>query len=328
MNSSHNKTIKPGTTVITSNSQIVRARHATLTALTLLAFLPGCVSTIPEQSWPESRHIQTTPQAPEANAESANIPGVVETVPLLPAPGAEQSQSLYSVVAMDIPVRELLFALARDAEINIDIHPALTGQVSLNAIDQSIPRILERVSQQVDLRWSFDTEGNLLVEPDSPFWEIYRIDYVNVSRNSTMSADVSTSIASVGGAESAGSTNNSSVTLNQTTNNNFWQSMVQGVTAILGEAGAEETTEPETATAALGSVVPNRESGLINVRATSKQHIEVRKFLSYVQARALNQVLIEATVVEVVLNDRHQSGVDWTAIRAGLDRHKSQCPAN
>ena len=35
----------------------------------------------------------------------------------------------------EVPVRELLFALARDAKVNVDVHPAIEGNVTLNAID-------------------------------------------------------------------------------------------------------------------------------------------------------------------------------------------------
>ena len=60
----------------------------------------------------------------------------------------------YSVVVTNLPAREILFALARDAKINIDIHPGIEGNVTLNAIDQTLPQILDRISQQVAMRSS------------------------------------------------------------------------------------------------------------------------------------------------------------------------------
>jgi len=62
------------------------------------------------------------------------------------------------------------------------------------------------------------------------------------------------------------------------------------------------------------SVVANQESGLINIRASARQHREIQAFLNLVQNRSSNQVLIEATVVEVNLSDSYQSGVDWNAV--------------
>ena len=62
------------------------------------------------------------------------------------------------------------------------------------------------------------------------------------------------------------------------------------------------------------SVMVNPEAGIIVVRATSRQHEKVREFLDDVLGSSKRQVLIEATIVEVTLNDNYQSGVDWSAL--------------
>ncbi len=61
----------------------------------------------------------------------------------------------------------------------------------------------------------------------------------------------------------------------------------------------------------------NREAGYVSVRATERQHREVQKYLDRVVASARRQVMIEATVVEVELSDRHQAGVDWARLAQG-----------
>ena len=62
------------------------------------------------------------------------------------------------------------------------------------------------------------------------------------------------------------------------------------------------------------SVVVNAETGVVMVRATSRQHEKVQSFISTVTDSSKRQVLIEATIVEVALNDNYQSGVDWSAL--------------
>jgi general secretion pathway protein D len=62
------------------------------------------------------------------------------------------------------------------------------------------------------------------------------------------------------------------------------------------------------------AVIVNPETGVVMVRATSRQHEKVQEFLSKLAASARRQVLIEATVVEVTLNDNYQSGVDWSSL--------------
>lgn len=52
----------------------------------------------------------------------------------------------------------------------------------------------------------------------------------------------------------------------------------------------------------------------MSVRATDKQHQKIAQFIEQVTGSAKRQVLIEATVVEVLLNDNYKSGVDWSAL--------------
>ncbi|MEN9457156.1 MAG: hypothetical protein RL210_2675, partial [Pseudomonadota bacterium] len=155
----------------------------------LAALLPACATKTLE---PSSAHI-TTPEA-----RQPGIPAPVAAMPPLPQPKPSARQETYSVVVNEVPVRELLFALARDAKLNVDVHPAIEGLVTVNAINQTLPQILDRVAAQVDLRYELK-ERSLQVLPDEPFLKTYRIDYVNMARTSKSSVNIATSISSTGG---------------------------------------------------------------------------------------------------------------------------------
>lgn len=58
--------------------------------------------------------------------------------------------------------------------------------------------------------------------------------------------------------------------------------------------------------------VVNRQASTLTVSATEKQHEMIKKFLANVVENTSSQVLIEAKVVEVNLNDSYQSGINWT----------------
>ncbi len=300
--------------------------HKRMTALALL-LLAGCGTSLPSEN-EQARHI-----LPPAEVQSDEIPDVVRPPAILPAPSVAEAPQLFSVVVQDVSVRELLFAVARDAGVNIDVHPQVLGTVSINAIDQTLPQILDRIGRQVDMRWQLSETSGLLVEPDFPYLQTYRVDYVNVARDSNTQFSVSTSIATIGGA-SAGTTggaNNSIAQLNQSSSNSFWDTLVANLSAILeiDTAGAATASTEVDATAAPDSdlstlvagssmarpsIIANPESSIVTIRATSRQHQEVREFLEYVRTRSLYQVMIEATVVEVSLNDEYQAGVDWATL--------------
>ena len=268
--------------------------------------LSGCASA-PQQ--PDAGHIRTP------TATKADIPAPVQRVPVLEPPRPTAALETYSVVVTDVPVRDMLFALARDAKLNVDVHPSVTGNVTLNAIDQTLPQILDRIARQVDVR--FTQEGDTLqVEPDAPFLRNYKIDYVNMARDNTSSVSVATQIATTGAAAvgdsgGASGTNNSTTSVTSTSNQRFWGTLERNVRAILGDAVAADATESSAA------VIVNAESGILSVRATTREHQQIQTFLDQVQVNAQRQVLIEATVVEVKLNDDYQLGVDWSLIASG-----------
>ncbi|MBM5574055.1 hypothetical protein [Deefgea sp. CFH1-16] len=130
-----------------------------------------------------SNGLQTTGHISQSAASmpSAAIPPLVPSIPILPKPNVRQQLEVYSVVVSQLGVHDLLFALARDARFNIDVHPAVSGNITLNAINQTLPQILDRIAGQADIRWSM-VNGVLTVVPDTPTLRIYQLDYFNLQR--------------------------------------------------------------------------------------------------------------------------------------------------
>ena len=306
--------------------------------------LGACAHAPIEQS---DTHIRAGEPAP-----SGTVPAPIQISTILPPPKPTARPETYSVVVNGVKVQELLFALARDAKLNIDVHPGITGTVTVNAIEQTLPQLLSRISRQVDMRW--ELEGpNLIVMPDSPYLHIYRIDYVNMERTATGTVGVSSQIGTAAGgaggggaAGGAGGANSSSTTVRNISDNKFWATLEKNIKDILhetdkilptggaqaafqpravppaapGAAGvpspaASEATAPNVSFREAAAVIVNAEAGVVFVRATSRQHEKIQEFLDQVLASAKRQVLIEATIAEVQLNNQYQQGIDWSALR-------------
>jgi general secretion pathway protein D len=346
-----------------------------ISALVVSLSLVACTAPSPRE--PLKGHLNTNTPAPTA-ANAGTIPAPVQQTLALPKPQAARKAETYSVVVNNVPVRDLLFALARDAKVNVDIHPGITGNVTLNAIDQTLPQLLTRISKQVDMRFELDGP-NLAVMPDSPFLKHYKVDYVNMARNVTGTVSTNTQIAT--GTPSSGSSqapatggntgNISNTRIDNTSRNQFWESLEKNIKdllretdKILPEGSSETVVEQTTAQTASGaaalpqgagqraaqaianalqtnpnpnstsqavgnsvvrrntfreaaSVIINAESGVITVRATQRQHERIQEFLDRVINAARRQVLIEATIVEVTLNDGYQQGINWTQLAGG-----------
>ncbi len=281
-----------------------RAACAALVAATALA---ACVAPPPQPRDTSPGHLSTAPVA-----APVEIPEPVASAPFIPPPKPEAPVETYTVVVNEVPVKELLFALSRDAQINVDVHPDITGNVTLNAVDQTLTQILNRISRQIDIRHEL-RDGTIVVVPDTPFLRTYKIDYVNVTRESAGKIGASTLVATGG---EGGGANTSDSTISNTINNRFWESLQINVEAIVRpESGAVSDSDDK-------GVTLNREGGLLLVRATARQHQMVSEYLDKVMASITRQVLIEATIVEVQLSDRYQAGIDWTALarnKFGLD---------
>ena len=179
------------------------------------------------------------------------IPEPVQQSAALAPPRPAARQETYSVSVHRVPVQSVLFALARDAGLNVDVHPAVEGTVTLNALDQTLPQLLARISKQVDMRYELQG-NNLLVLPDQPYWNHYKIDYVNIARSTNSSVNIATQISTTGGSaySSSGGTpsnpvpasssslgnggnNNSTTSVANRSDNNFWYSLEKNVRDML-----------------------------------------------------------------------------------------------
>jgi general secretion pathway protein D len=282
--------------------------HSRLAILACLIAISGCGPARPPDI-SESHLSQNDVAQPDVA-----IPEPINTTTLLPKPVSRPALETYTVVVNDVPVKELLFSMARDARLNVDIAPDLTGTVTLNAIDQTLPQILERISRQIDLRYEL-ADSTLHVSTDSAYLRTYRIDYLNMSRDSKGLVSVSTSVGTTGGAAAGGggsqSGNDSNTQMNMTSKNQIWNTLTRNIAAIIGDKveGAADVELMST-----DNVIVNRESGVIAVNTSQKKHQQVQAFIDEVMNSARRQVLIEATIAEVTLSDHYQSGVDWSVL--------------
>lgn len=218
------------------------------TALTLASLLlAGCV---PPQAFDTSPGHITRPAADTLPPP----PAPVRAAPALPAPKPLAPVPTYTVVVNDVPVKDLLFSIARDTQYNIDLHPGISGKVSLNAVQEPLPAILDRIARQANLRYEMNGR-TVSIMPDTPYAKTYTVNYVNVARNTTSSVGVAAQIASTGGnvgtgtgsgtATGMGATsatgNSSTTTVSSQSNNDLWTVLADNIRTLL--AGTRAVTQ-------------------------------------------------------------------------------------
>jgi general secretion pathway protein D len=178
----------------------------------------------------------------------------------------------YSVVVSEVPVKDLLIALARDTRQNIDVHPGIAGLVSLNAINETLPMILERVSRQVNMRYRM--EGNtIVVSPDTAYVKTYRVNYVNMARETSSTIGVTGELTISGAAGAAGGagagTSGSSTVVRTVSKNDFWDQLRDNIRSILNSTRLQSLTADQK-NERLAQIKQEQELSIKRIEAASR----------------------------------------------------------
>ncbi|MEM9620722.1 MAG: pilus (MSHA type) biogenesis protein MshL [Pseudomonadota bacterium] len=199
-------------------------------------------------------------------------------------------------------------SLVSDTEFNMVVHPDVVGQVSLQLNNVTVPDVME-IMRNV---YGFDyvLYGNVFqVFPDALRTEIYQLNYLNVSRSGNSEMQVSAGKVS-------DERNDNLVYASGTEQQNQGEGQVVG-TIVTTDAEANLWQEVELTLRAMvdeddgGQVVVTPQVGLIVVKALPKTLHAVASYLHQVEASLTRQVILEAKVIEVTLNEGFEAGIDW-----------------
>ena len=257
------------------NTGLNRSRLTPLAVLASAVLAGGCVP--PQAFAPSPGHISQP-----AQQAIAPPPAPVRAAPALPPPKPSEPVPTYTVVVNDVPVKDLLFSIARDTQYNIDLHPGISGRVSLNAVREPLPAILDRIARQANLRYEMNGR-TVSIMPDTPYVKTYTVNYVNVARNTTSSVGVAAQIASTGGgsltptgpgtastATSGSASGNSSITtVSSQSNNDLWSVLGDNIRTILAGTRAVTQSSEERA-ARLDAEKAERAERVSQAEAASK----------------------------------------------------------
>ena len=260
-----------------------------------------------------------------------------------PKPPKVGSTKLVSLtVTDDVPLKDVLIELARLAEVDIELGSGIRGGVSFIARDKPFSEVIARLADLAGLRYRI-RNGVLRVERDVPYVKNYSLDFLNVVRNSTGSVSLSTDVLSISGTDSEGGeglTTGTSTNISSQTESDFWAALEASLVEVLSWTPAIEMQEQEVAALAQNAAaqgnqgggqtqrvegsngtfyVINRQAGIVSVAATERQHEKVNEYLKLLERNASAQVLIEAKILEIELNENYQSGIDWSAAFGNAD---------
>ncbi len=124
-------------------------------------------------------------------------------------------------VNQTVPLRDILYELAEQAEYDIELDPNIRGSIIFTARNKPFDLVIDRISKIAGLRYSFE-DGFLRVELDKPYVKTYNVGYLNFIRSNEGSVNTTVSVASAGGSQTGGAKTGSSYIASSESTSDFW----------------------------------------------------------------------------------------------------------
>ncbi len=230
----------------------------------------------------------------------------------------------FNIAVVNAPAKSFFLGLVRDTPYNIVVHPDVAGTISLDLKHVTVPEVLEMTRELYGYDYQQLAAG-WIVLPASLQTRMYYVNYPDLERSGSSRTRVSSGQLTPSGNSSSytnglvdpsgnqyqqnnGNANNRSGNPSQTGTTidtkykvNFWSDLESSLRAMLPQ-------DPQH------SVVVNAEAGVIAVRGMPSELNDVAKFLAKIQTTVSRQVILEAKIIEVDLNNDYQAGINWSSV--------------
>ena len=243
------------------------------------------------------------PKLPE-RVSAALLPPLSSSLPLPPA----IAEPRFDLAVNNAPVAQVFNAIAAGSRYSILVPSTLTGSVSVNLKDVTVREALDLLREVHG--YEYRIEGTrVFVQAPALQTRLFQVSYptskrIGRSETRVISGSISSNAGAAGaatGAATNGPTEGSQVST--TTDSDFWKELEASLKALVGGEGGRQ-------------IVLSQFTGVVIVKAFPKDMRDVENFLRSAKLSIERQVMLEAKIVEVSLNEGFESGVNWAALSA------------
>lgn len=317
------------------------------------ALIAGCQSTPPHATYDTiKREVATASAASSGHAGAAPGAGDPVADALLP-PASKLAQELpkakpaleerFNVAFNNVPAQQFFRSIVAGTRYNMLVHPEVAGTISANLKDVTLQETLEAIREMYG--YDYKIEGNrVTIRPLTMQTRMFRVNYLVGSRRGTSNLRVtSTSVSNAGNNNNGygnqglgvgnqnpannpnqnnpnnpnnpygqGNTQLDSTDVNTSSDNDFWGDLRESIEAIVGSKTGGR------------SVVVSPQSGVLVIRAMPEELRNVDAYLKATQLAVDRQVILEAKILEVELNDQYQSGINWASFASIKSSHPNR----
>jgi len=226
----------------------------------------------------------------------------------LPNGQMDPLEARFDLSVNNAPVRQVLMNLVEGTPYGMVVHPDVTGNVSLQLKEVTVPEAMRALRQVYG--YYYRREGNrFYVLGRGMQTRVFPVNYLNLSRrgkSDTRVASGELTQSTSGSTAATGATSTSTsripgVQVQTESQADFWKDLKETLSSLVG-------------TAAGRSVAVNPQTNLVIVRAMPDELLAVEEFLGHSHAVVGRQVILEAKVINVQLNDGFQTGINWAKL--------------
>ncbi len=285
----------------------------------LLIALSGCTA-IPERTdQAAGKHIDASLReavqpppaaaAPPADVSAALIPKMPSGLPV--GSGTAALEPHFDINVVNAPAREFFMSLVQGTPYNMVVHPSVSGAITLTMKNVTVDEVMKTVHRVYGYEYA-RTDSGYEVLPNGLRTQIFPVDYLNVTRSGQSQTSISAGgqVAASGGEGKEG-LGGSQVSTQSSTD--FWKELARTLTSVACGGSCSDGQ----------SVTVSPQSGVVIVRAHPAELREVARYLKTIQGNLDRQVVLEAKIIEVELNDRFQSGINWALLAQQDSKNRS-----
>jgi len=279
----------------------------TIMAVSILT-LNGCANTPRHWHTNVANDIDSTLQttASSGNTVPANISAALMP-PLQNLASLTQEappEPRFDISANQTSARAIFMSLVEGTPYSMIVHPDVKGNITLNLKDVTIDEALDTIRQMFG--YEYRREGmRFMVMGQGLQTRLFPVNYLNFKRKGLSDTHVSSSELSQNSDSSGSNTSNTSqrhgINVETTSESNFWLGLTTSLDTLIGNQDGRR-------------VVVNPQAGIVIIRALPTELDMVYNFLSLTQETVNRQVMLEAKIIEVELNDGFQSGINWAGL--------------
>jgi MSHA biogenesis protein MshL len=243
----------------------------------------------------------------------------------LPKVDGKALEAKFDLAVNNTPANQVFMAIVSGTRYSMLVHPDVSGSLSLNLKDVTVFDALEAIHEMYGYEYKMDGT-RIYIQPIGMQTRIFQVNYLTGQRDGSSSlrvasGSISDATASTSTTNTTGGNNSGQGTrrgldsskVTTTSSTDFWEDISSALKLIVGVDA--KTSKDDKGR----SLVVSPMSGVIVVRAMPNELKSVAAYLKASQISVERQVILEAKIVEVQLNDSYQTGVNW----AGFGHLKS-----